>query len=281
MTLTVTRHTWVPGYDGRHLQSTRLRPLRRSPSPYLDLREAGRVADPRAGGDRRNPCSTPFPAGDGRGPEGGRPDARRPAGRTIRSGGPGRPGLPSFMAWSVSGTVIKNNIFTASRFFRHACVGHVAPLGRTLPGTELGEQLLPADAVGRAEQVEHLQHLESLFVIPHPAVLTGHPDEQPPRQRPPLLELVSSVQGFLPAPRTAASPPCAHPAVAPPDAPPRSLTPFAPTLSGRRSSVCPPKCLASRSYPSAWPLRKVLGGDRRHLAPARPAQLPGHVVLIP
>ena len=104
------------------------------PQPYLDLPGVGRWQTRELEETGGNSCSSPFPAGDGRRPEGGRPDARRQAGRTVRGGGPGQPGLPSLTDWSVSGTVIKEYIFMLTAFFRHACFGHSEASGGLVLG---------------------------------------------------------------------------------------------------------------------------------------------------
>ena len=96
----------------------------------------------------------------------------------MRGGGPGRPRLPSLTVWSVSGIVIKNNIFTASRFFRHACVPHADPSSvRCRGGT--GRRFLVPDPVRKAGHVEWSEDgLPSLPVLPGPAVLTGRVDDR-------------------------------------------------------------------------------------------------------
>ena len=93
------------GPHRRHPRRTRLSPLCRSPARASISREpdGGRPEGWRR--PEETPCSTPFPAGDGRGrraavltPEG------RPAGRFGAE--PGRPGLPRLTVWSISGIVI-------------------------------------------------------------------------------------------------------------------------------------------------------------------------------
>ena len=86
MTLAVTRHTWVPGYDGRHLRSTPLRspagpPARTSISEEPDGLQNREMEE--TGG---NPLLNPIPGGI-REKAGGWPPRHQKVGRQDGAGG--------------------------------------------------------------------------------------------------------------------------------------------------------------------------------------------------
>ena len=77
----------------------------------------------------------------------------------------------------VSGIVIKNNIFTASQFFRHACVSLANPSSVRCRRRNWAMVLVP-DPVRKVGHVQCPEDgLPFLPMLPGPAVLTDHVDE--------------------------------------------------------------------------------------------------------